>query len=357
MKLPPRIENPLIDSLTPLHVRYLHPVSPRRATGALASLYGQIREDFQLVAPLTLHSQQPHLLAGVWALVRESQLVADRVPRDRKEALAAAVSSTNACPYCIDAHLGMLAATMPQDDGSDPVGAILARNTAAIGDPQTQALVAWGLACRTPGAEPLRNPPFTAETAPEVLGTALVYHYINRMAHVFLPGSPLPLKLPGARLRRWGIGMFGVMAEGIAGKEPRAGASAALLPPAELPDAFAWARPSAHVAAAVAGFAAAMEQAGEALPATPRQWLTLQLAAWQGQTVPVAALNAAVADLDAEHRAAARLLWLTAFAPDRVDRAVITAFRQQDASDTGLLAATAWASYAAAKRALHWLGP
>ena len=63
-------------------------------------------------------------------------------------------------------------------------------------------------ATRTPGAPILSTPPFSPHDAPEIIGTAVFYHYINRMVSVLLKQSPLPLvpaPLTGttARLAGW----------------------------------------------------------------------------------------------------------------------------------------------------------
>ena len=59
----------------------------------------------------------------------------------------------------------------------------------------------------------------------------------------------------------------------------------------------------------------------------------------------------AIADLSASDRPAARLAMLVALASFQIDTDVIQAFRAQHPSDADLIAATAWASFAAARRA------
>jgi AhpD family alkylhydroperoxidase len=88
-------------------VRYVRPVRPEVATGLVAAVYEQLTRDFQLVAPLTLTSPLPSLLAASWILVRET-LITGTVPRLEKELVALGVSKANACPYCVAAHALML---------------------------------------------------------------------------------------------------------------------------------------------------------------------------------------------------------------------------------------------------------
>ena len=76
----------------------------------MAEIYGQIRRDFGAVPdPFLLHSANPRLLGGVWAVCRET-LVASRAPRHLTELVATVVSQINSCPYCVDAHTTMLRA-------------------------------------------------------------------------------------------------------------------------------------------------------------------------------------------------------------------------------------------------------
>lgn len=351
MILPAAIENRMIDDLTPRQVRHLHPVLPARAEGRVAELYRQIRRDFQLVPPLTMLSQEPDLLAGMWAIVRESQIVCDRVSRREKEALSAAVSIANDCPYCVDAHLGMLSAA----DGGREAAALFAGSADSIADPRLAALVQWGLAVNTPDSPVIRNPPFSPEEAPEVIGTALAFQFVNRMVGVFLGRSPLPFSVDAHWFRRIGVRMFGMMAGGIAGKRPRPGDSLALLPGASaqaLPDAFGWARPNPQVSAAYAGMAAVIAAAGECLPGAVRDCLTRFLADWNGEPMGLGRgwLDEATADLGEGQRGAARLVLLCALAPQRIDDRTVAAFRAGLPSDGELLRATAWSSWAAVER-------
>jgi hypothetical protein len=53
-------------------VRYVRPVRPEVATGIVATVYEQLTRDFQLVAPLTLTSPLPPLLAAGWTCSRNA---------------------------------------------------------------------------------------------------------------------------------------------------------------------------------------------------------------------------------------------------------------------------------------------
>jgi AhpD family alkylhydroperoxidase len=149
-------------------------------------VYEQMAREFAVVPALTIFSPVPDLLASIWCLSREA-LIVDRANRPRREALATAVSRVDKCPYCVDIHHSMLHATADHE---------LAEALATTADADTFArshpLVAWGLATAHPGAAIVACPPFSGEEAAQFLGTAVTFHFINRMVNLFLEPSPLP---------------------------------------------------------------------------------------------------------------------------------------------------------------------
>src|SRR5262249_32328605 len=116
----------------------------------------QIIDDFGILAPpFSLHLPVPDLLCAFWAMFRETVL-GPRVDRAAKEAVAAAVSAINACPYCVDAHTTMLDAAGRRGAAE----AIAAGRFDDIADPDLRSVAAWARATRTPDATILQRPPF-----------------------------------------------------------------------------------------------------------------------------------------------------------------------------------------------------
>ena len=176
--------------MAPGLIHYVQPVGYRFADGLVAQVYDEMLRDFELVPPITVHSPLPEVLAGVWAMVRESML-AGPVSRTEREAGAGAVSLINKCPFCVDVHGTMLHAGSEHDVAK----ALLTGRTQGIEasgghGSRIHAITQWALATRTPEAEIIRDPPFSRDEAPEFIGTAVAFHYINRMANVFLGESP-----------------------------------------------------------------------------------------------------------------------------------------------------------------------
>ncbi|WP_374228347.1 alkylhydroperoxidase [Streptomyces sp. CNQ085] len=305
-------------------IRHVRAVPPEDAQGLVARVYAQAERDFGVVAPpLALHSGAPRVLAASWLLLRETLLVEGRVGRAVKEAVAVEVSRANACPYCVDIHQATLETSPRLSPGSPGGGAAQwIRSGAGRGE----------------------RAPFTAGEAPEIIGVALTFHYLNRMVSVFLDESPVPARTPAAA--RGPILRTVARAMRPAAGPPRPGEGNVLLPPA--PPGPWWAG-TGPVADAVGRSAAAVDDAARWVPWPVRRLLESRLEAWDGsppglgRTWLEEALASSLPPL-AEHLPAARLALLTAFAPYQVAETDVTAFREQYPGDRKLVELTAWAS-------------
>jgi hypothetical protein len=79
-------------------------IEPNQATGLVKDIYQQMnQENAGVHGPFLLHSSQPNVLAGIWALFRETQM-ASWIPRVHLETIALVVAQQNQCPWCIEAH-------------------------------------------------------------------------------------------------------------------------------------------------------------------------------------------------------------------------------------------------------------
>ena len=302
-------------------------------------MYDELSEEFGIHAePIVLHSPAPDLLAGAWSVCRETLVAAGRVDRAVKESVAVAVSELNACPYCVDAHAAMLAGT---------------KRAPA---PEIQAAIQWARATRTPGAAVLAAPPFGPEEAPEMIGTAVLFHYVNRPVSVLLDDSPLP---GASRLFKRGVvWVAGRRFRRFVRAAPTPGATVDLLPAAPLPPEFAWASASPAIADAWARFCAVVEDHGKAaLPPAVRAAVARRLEHWVGEDpgLGLAWLDEALPRIHAADRPAGRLAMLAALAPYRVGEDVVREYLEAN-GDARLVAAVCWPALAAARRVAAWLG-
>lgn len=337
-----------------MSVRYYNTVpSPER--GSLTSnVLGKVRREFGAeVEPFTLHFPVPVLLAGAWMVCRET-LLAGEGRRDAKEAVAASISAINRCPYCVDAHSIMLL----EASGTDYSKALSEGKPERIKDPYLRAVSQWAAATRSPGSTLLAAPPFSADEAPAFIGTAVFFHYINRMVTILLGDSPLPFtegfpKTVSMRMAAWFFG-------GAIRIEKKAGTSLGLLPEAPLPEDLSWAEPSFEVSGAFASFAREIEKAGEtALPVTVRFAVKEVIDAWDGSDPGTgnAWMDATLKKLNEPDKAAGKLSLLTAFAPYRVSGDLVSSYSARFPGNENLLSALAWSSFTAARKVGTWLSP
>ncbi|MEE1784546.1 carboxymuconolactone decarboxylase family protein [Streptomyces sp. SP17BM10] len=293
-------------------VRHVAPVRPARAGAPVARVYAEVEREFGVLAPpVALHAPSPEVLAAAWTMLRETLVAAGRADRAQKEAVAAAVSRANACPYCVEVH--------------------------------TTAIEALGGSAGESAMEPL-----SPSLVPELVGVAATFHYLNRMVSLFLGDSPMPPGAPAAA-RRAARAVLGRLARQGADAAPSPGGSLDLLPAARLPEDLRWAAGTPSIAGAFARAAAVIDEGGErAVPAPVRELVTAELAAWDGTPPGLsrAWLEPALSSLPPEHRAAGRLALLTAKAAYQVDDAVIAAARHTDAQ---LIELTAWTSLTTAR--------
>lgn len=324
-----------------MSIRYFQSIpgpSPESLSGTVLS---EIEREFGAkVEPFTLHLPVPELLAGAWMACRET-LLAGNGRRDGRETIATTVSSINRCPYCVDAHSIMLLGT--------------SRN-AQIRDPWLRKVAVWSEATRNPHSPLLRKPPFTQEEAPAFIGTAVFFHYINRLVTILLDSSPLPLKTGigktvSMRLAAWYFRPTIRLA-----KTP--GTSLGLLPGAPLPDDLSWATASPAIAGAFARFAGALETAASAaVPEQVRKIAGEMIMKWEGNDPDMTGhwCDSALDPLDASGKIAGRLALLAALAPSRITGNLVSEFTALFPGDGNLLALLAWSSFAAARRIGSWL--
>lgn len=337
--------------VAPRGVRYVTPVRPGDASGLVAEVYRQMERDFQLAPPITIHSPCPDLLAGVWTASREC-LIAGPADRVARELVAATVSRTNACPYCVDVHGMMLDGAGRQDLAK----AVALGTDAVTVDRDSGRLVEWAAATRSPGSMCLASPPMTEVDRPQMFGTAVVFHYINRMVNVFLEASPMPARLPEIVKHAFGSAMTSRIVSVVATPAE----SFRFLPAGVLPPEFHWARSNPAVEGALSRMTSVVDRAGEAaLPATVRELLQGWLAQWRGEDMSLsrAWVELAVEGLKAQERPVARLALLAALASHQVDDGVMQACRSEGMTDADLIATASWAAFGAARQIASWLSP
>jgi len=298
-----------------MSVRHVAPVPRKAATGLVAEVYAQSAAEFGQAAFMML-SPAPDLHAAAWAVLRESELVG-HAPRTDKEVVAVAVSQSNECRFCIDAHTIMIHATGEHQLAEDLL------HGRRLGDPRHDSLAAWARATRTPGAPQLWKPPFPAEVAAEFLGTALSTQFTNRMFSSLTDEQLMPGNLQRSpSVRRVG----GMTYARTVRRELAPGDSLALLAgiPRGLEPDWAAGTPIGVAFAALRGAAAA---GGALVSGSSRDLLRATVGEWDGTHPSAGWLDERLASAPATDRPAARLALLAALAPHDVADADVAAWR------------------------------
>jgi AhpD family alkylhydroperoxidase len=335
-------------------VRYVTPVPPK-AAGALATrVYGQVERDFGVLAPpVALHSPAPQIMAAIWIMFRESLIVPGQVDRAAKEVVATAVSAVNTCPFCVTIHSGTLARLT----GTSGALAGPDDHAGSVADPRLRGLAQWATECGTETGALRHGAACSADQAPELIGTAVLLHYLNRMVNVFLGAIPLPPRVPRMALPPVMRLVSGLIRQASTGSLAP-GASLDMLPPAAPPGDLSWAAANPLLADGFARAFAAIDAAGARFVAEPvRELVLAELASWHGGNRGLSRAWAAdaVSGLPTQHQTAGRLALLIAMASYQIDQSVIDACRRTQGDDEALIGLTSWASLSAARRVGGWI--
>ena len=173
-------------------IKYIGSIKNNSAEDKVKEIYKELKQDMgDVVEPISLHAINPDLLEGIWNILREVVVVNGKMTRIQKEAIGAAVSEANRCNYCVDAHTIMLIGLKDNLTAK----AIVDRNPSIIDDSYLRNLVKWSLDSRKFDSIIIKFPPFTKQAAPEAIGTAVFFHYLNRMVSAFLGPTILPVNI------------------------------------------------------------------------------------------------------------------------------------------------------------------
>jgi AhpD family alkylhydroperoxidase len=347
--LPRRLRFWLFETLSLKTMRYVHAIPRRTATGLVAQVYEMIEEDFFINGSLTSRSKVPRLMAGIWTAGRESILVDDRLDRTTKEAMNAALSQVNDCPYCGD----MLISLVHAGGKHEAASCIFAENEAHIANSTLGKRLSWVKSVATPGTKMDTPVPFTAEQLPEAIAALMAMSDINRFSHVVMDGSPVSAPLGLQSVKAAALRLFGGELRATHGNPLTSGRALQLLPPAPLPTDMQWAAPNPRIADALARWAAVVELEASCVVSTEVQELVVRnLHHWDGELMPLSRswVDSEVAALSGQDRAIARLALVLAKAPYQLDETLVEDVLREDRCEERFIRVLAWASFSGARR-------
>jgi AhpD family alkylhydroperoxidase len=346
--LPSGIRYWLFDKLSVQTMRYVSAVPTREAEGLTNEVYEMIREDFFKNGSLTSRSKVPVLMAAIWTGGRETMLVADKVDRTTKDAIAAVLSQINDCPYCED----MLISLVHAGGEHDAAGDILQRNEFDTSSEMLRRRLEWVRAIATSSDDDIPETPFTSEQLPEVIGTLMGMSDINRFSHIVMEDSPVQAPFGWQAIKAWALRAFGAELRVTRDQSLVPGRAIELLPPALLPADMDWARPNPRVADAVARWSAAVEREGaRVVSSRAREAVVGSLRSWNSESMPLDSrwIENDVSHLEGEDRSIARFAIVLAKAPYRVTDQMVADVMGEDDDEERFIRIVAWSSFTAAR--------
>jgi AhpD family alkylhydroperoxidase len=301
------------------------------------------------VPPAVLHLVVPELFRAFWGMQRDT-LIRGSVDRRLKELVAAGISLSNKCPYCVDAHTGALFSL------EAPVAAeALARDDVdSISDPTQQALTAWARRSGSEADAAFPRTSFSAEQRAEIFGTAFSFHYLNRVVSVFLPKSPFIGPAALRELTRRNLRRV------MTPSPPPAGSFDTNLGLRldGYTSPFDWARPNPVVARRLAVMIETTERYGQKhLPDAVRSAVSYSVLNWNGAEPPLgrAWLDTLCCTVESAHRPVAELCALVARAPSMITPTLVAASLEAlRGSSEALFSAVAWSALEAARQVGSW---
>lgn len=351
--LPHSVKSRVFDSVSKMPIRYVTPVPYSEATGLVADVYELVADEFFINGAITTHSVRPPLLAGMWCGGRELVMVHGHYARDVKEGLGVSFAQTNGCTYCEDMLVSVVYAG-DQKFARD----IRDGNQQDIDDAEVRALHRWAQNYRSIDSDILRHPPFNAQQAPEMIGVAFMFNYLNRYVKVFFDGTPLNPLFGSQSIKTGMFKTFGNELRASVTKHLEYGRMAALLPPAELPPDMGWAESDDHIAEPIARWAAAIERAAVPdIPERVREVVGNAISQWRGEQMGLSRswVEPYLVGLAENDYAAAKIGLLTALAPTQISDDIIDDYRQYYEGDAALVSLVSWSAFTATRRIAAWI--
>jgi len=336
-------------------VKYVKAYGLKDAKGVIKDINVQINKDFGLAGPLTLSSTSAKIHSVRWVLARESFVVQTKVKRVTKETVAAAVAQINKCPYCEDVH----GASIQSAGGHLTTKAFADGTWESLTDQKLKSIIHWSLNTRNPEADIIKNPPFTADEAPEIIGTALNFHSTNRLVSVFLDESPLPGILKNKLIKKAALHyasktLFKSMVE----KKANPGDSLKFIGHYSVSNSSKWALPVPAYAAALAAEEHLLKEMElGSIPENITSTFKEFVSNWNGESMPLGRswLKEVVKPIPEMEKPLANLMFLSAFTPYTITETDINLFRSVKPSDHELIEFSFWAIQTLTNRIAKWL--
>ena len=331
-----------------MSINYIDSISAKEASGQVKTIYAELKKEMgDVVEPISLHAPLPDLLKGIWGILRETVLVEQEMSRKNKECVGAAVSSSNECPYCVDAHTIMIIGLKDKIAAK----AIVNKDLSLISDDELKKLIDWSFNTRFFNLQMIKEAPFDAMQAPEVIGTAVFFHYLNRMVTIFLGPTILPMNISFLKepMKKMAAAMFSK----VLATKKEAGTLDYVEKISTSGRDFSWASTNERVEKVFQYFDSVTDKcADEYIPKETRDFINEEMQKWDGANLKsTKELDELLTKIPEGNRPMAKILYLICLSPHRIQPSHFEDCQKCfGGSSEAILGSFAWASFQAAKR-------
>eukprot|EP01025_Chloroclados_australasicus_P052285 TRINITY_DN6089_c0_g1_i2.p2 TRINITY_DN6089_c0_g1~~TRINITY_DN6089_c0_g1_i2.p2 ORF type:complete len:370 (+),score=35.84 TRINITY_DN6089_c0_g1_i2:2366-3475(+) len=322
--------------------------------------------------PQALHLFDESLMIGHWSTLREILVVPGRFSRSEKEVLAAFVSKANECRFCVNAHTTFATGYGHKEFDNSVQSAIQQGAPELLDNARLREIMEWFYHGNNQNTINKRVP-FSKEDAPELLGTAFLFNYVNRLVDIISTRDEVMPDLPWiiqylirtfpmlVQFMNW---IVATLLPKMTVKAPAPGLSSNFhtYTPEMLPKEFEWCAANEHIAAAFTAFAKAVDSLRDQYIPKNLQDIVAKFVddEYDGSPAPISRnwvnkyLEGKVQDLSEGEIWAAKYMLLTVAARFQVDEQYENQLRDYYPSVEQRRSMCIWAAFKAAQKVAHW---
>ncbi|GMH38977.1 hypothetical protein BSKO_06875 [Bryopsis sp. KO-2023] len=316
--------------------------------------------------PNTVHFFYPPLLLGFYSAFREACLADGALTRKQKEILGSFVSSFNTCSFCTNMH--QIFAKSQGADIDEVRMAVAVSDPSLLSDKHLSDIIRWMKLAQQKNPQEIIKPDVYEGEIPEILGTAFLYNYINRVVDLFITQDKIFPAIPGivrflydrSQLVKSFVESW-MVKNVFLNKTVLPGESADLMDHfPDLPEDMSWAKSSKPVRQAFAYWAWAIDALAEAyLPKNVVEFVGKYIDEHYDGTTPPLSRNwvfSAAEEMEGSEaeRFAASFMLLVAFARFQIDDSFLADLEKRFPDFDVRRAMCMWASFRTARNIANW---
>jgi len=257
------------------------------------------------------------------------------------------------CPFCAEGHGMMIAASGHRQEAK------LIQHSSEQNEGKIFKIADWAKQSYDPTNDWVKNPPFSSQEAPEIIGTYYCFNVTNRLVNLFLGESPVPIPKDQKLLRSiMSFVATRLMMRPFVTRKLESGKSLSLISLPANENSYSWTQ---EVPAISTAFGAVLDHLNkienESIPTAVVERADRVLESWNGQQWPPRGqwLDKQLEGVDTSNQPLYKLALLVMFASYSVTDEDIFAFRKLYPEDQSLVDLCYWAANKVSIRVLDWV--